>query len=1244
VKSLRLLVPAALVSLVACSSGLPHEPTVPHAPSAVDVRARARRSPHDASLQKQAATLELLAPDGDPALVDETLGRALALSPDDPSLHLLRALALGLHGLADESDEETLRALELAKSSNDPIAPFVAEFAATELAIDVGEEAVTAERRRRARAIFDAPGHIGPLAEASLAQLLIADAARRGAGDEARAIAQAEGCIRSYRVAGPFGPREQLGFDHDFAASGVGPMADAYDLGPVRGRRATRTINAGGCAIWLGGGAVQGPGTTYAESFVDVPAATDAYVLLSTPNSVALRIDGREVARVDQRDELAPRTTMHRVHLTAGRHEFEAKVTTRHPSPVLEIDVVGADGRALSAHTPTGTVVEMPAGHDALSIYLGSRIAHMRGDVVTGRERLRGLFEGDDAAPLVLTAFATSRFADPMMPADRATDEARGALRRVEAEDTRAWYPVLELAQLAANEGRVDEAITRLRDAESRFPEVVAIGLTLVELLEGKGFTAEAERRLRALAERRPGDCSVVASQRDLAESMGRIVATRDFAEELVRCDARSNARLDRRMAARDWAGAEEELVRLESIDLDGDLSNFWAARLRLAHAKHDDAAERAIIAQIAERWPRADAPVLAAVDDRVAAGDLTGAVALLDQAVEREPTSFAGLRQLRADLAMAHTMQPYRVDGIQAIADYKASGAVYDAPAVYALDYAAVRVFPDGSYLYLVHQVVEVNSEEALDEVGEFRRPDGELLLLRTIKADGRILEPDAIAGLASLALPRLEVGDFVEYEYVLYEGPSEALEGGVLSHRFYFQSFDGPLHRTEYVVIAPDALPLMFDRRGPLPEPAVEHHDGLTVRRFRMDRQPKPEPEPFAVNAREYLPSVSWGLGARWDAMRDMLADQLVDTMPRDPALVRVAERVIREAHARTDRQKAVALFRWVADEIESEGSGLFESAPAMLYDRNGNRDRVLQYLLRLVGIRADLVLVRSTEADQTRSDLPEDDTYDGYALRVALDGHDVFVTAAQRGVPFGWIPPTWLGQPGVIVAENGASVTLPATSPIPDRRDVVIDAELQDTGRARMRVTETLSGASAASWRHDLEGIPAAELEMRFESGYVASRFPGAALRGLEIVGQHDYEQPLVLRYIVEAELAFPDSNGAVLELPMPFEIGGSLASTAVRRTTAQIPMVATSQTIRLTLPSSFGVGTLPPAANLEGPAGSRFSATARMEGGRLVIARSLELRRTRVEPSGYAALATFAHSCDREEARPIRLVNR
>lgn len=1205
-------------------------------------RARAASRPDDAAATRQLAMLEMLAVDGDPARAGAAVERASVVAPADPFVAFLKAQWLGRHGQLNASEEAGLAALELARTSNDRFAPFVAEITANDLQIDTGHPDLAPRRRARARAVFAAPGNLGPIATGHLGLALIDDALRRGDADEARATARAMGCVDRYRVAGPFGPRQQLGFDHEFAASGVGPIAESYDLGPTRGVRPTRDTPADGCAIWLGHGEIQAPGTSYAETFVEVPAATDAYLVLTTPNSVALRLDGAEVARLDRREATTPRITVHRVHLAAGRHEIEVKITSRSPSPLLSLRVVGADGLALAGRAATlPEPAALPSADDLDGVYLRALVLSERGDPVAARDVLERAIEGGHAAPEVLALHASLLFGDPIRPADRATDEARAELRQIEARDPDIFLPPLQLAALAANEGRADEAIDTLRAAVTRFPEVISLTLTLVQMLGDQGFEAEAERRLAALAESHPSDCDVLSARRELAESMGRSLAVSALAEAQVSCDARAGARLDTLVAARDWEGASRELARLESLTLDGDVSAFLPARLRLARARGDAAAEAETLARIRARYPRADGPVLAEVDQRVAEGHREEALAVLDRSVERDPTAFARLRTMRGHLGLAHAMQPYRVDGLAAIEAYRASGVTYDSPAVYVLDYAAARVFPDGSYFYLVHQVVQVNSEEALDEVGSFSPPNGELLRLRTIKRDGRILEPDQISGLSELALPRLEVGDFVEYEYVLSEQPTEALEAGVLSHRFYFRSFEGPLHRTEYLVIAPDSVDVRFDRRGPLPDPVVTHDGDLTLTRFRMDRMTKPEPEPYSVNAREFMPSVSWGIGARWAAFRDTLADQLVDTMQRDPELVRSVETILADAHARTPREKAVALFHWVLRNVEGDGTGLFDSAPGMLYDRTGNRDRVLQYMLRLAGIGADLVLVRSTAADQTPSELPEDDTFDGVALRITLPEGPVFVTAEQKGVPFGFLPSSWLGQPGMVVREAGEMLTLPARGTVEDGRDIAIDAELDTEGNAVLHVVETFTGGAAGGWRTDLEQVPVAELEMRFESAYVAPRFPGGRLVSLEVVGMDDAERPLVLRYEVEAPLAFPDGSEAVIAVPLPFELGGALASIADRRTDAMVPRLASNFELRVRLPSGATASNLPAPADVDGPNGSRFHASATLDGRKLVIRRTMDVHRTRVAAADYPALARFARACDREEARPIRV---
>ncbi len=55
---------------------------------------------------------------------------------------------------------------------------------------------------------------------------------------------------------------------------------------------------------------------------------------------------------------------------------------------------------------------------------------------------------------------------------------------------------------------------------------------------------------------------------------------------------------------------------------------------------------------------------------------------------------------------------------------------------------------------------------------------PQGLVLHLRVIKPDGRVLEPEPVAGKPTLTLPHLEVGDFVEMEHITGE-PGDGAKG---------------------------------------------------------------------------------------------------------------------------------------------------------------------------------------------------------------------------------------------------------------------------------------------------------------------------------------------------------------------------------------------------------------------------------------------------------------------------------
>ena len=70
-----------------------------------------------------------------------------------------------------------------------------------------------------------------------------------------------------------------------------------------------------------------------------------------------------------------------------------------------------------------------------------------------------------------------------------------------------------------------------------------------------------------------------------------------------------------------------------------------------------------------------------------------------------------------------------------------------------------------------LEHEILRIQSQEAIGEQAEQAPPTGLVLHLRVIKPDGSVLEPEPVGGKQTLTMPHLEVGDYVEIEHISEE-----------------------------------------------------------------------------------------------------------------------------------------------------------------------------------------------------------------------------------------------------------------------------------------------------------------------------------------------------------------------------------------------------------------------------------------------------------------------------------------
>jgi cellulose synthase operon protein C len=1210
--------------------------------SLADLQDEADARPHDPAAQRDLALAELFMPDGDVGRAEQVLHRARALAPKSPELLLAQGLLADLHGQPGAALDNYLGAIEQAVATGEP--GYLPLVEATSYAVQ-GQNGLTVGFAERARArlspLADKPGLALP-ARAALLDVLIPLAYRRGDLAEVKRLSGRLGCVTSARVAGPFGPRELLGFDAPPPVALNEPLAAQYDLGPSRGVRPTRALQAQGCRLNLGGGPVADGGMHLAEAAVKI-VQPGAYTLrLDTPNSAELFVDGQSVLRVDRRTQLGSRVVFKQVQLGEGLHRIYIRLTSRHPNPVVELAVAPLV-RDESAEPPLTEARRAVPGFDT---YMRVATSLARGDLLAARQALASMVKPKEASSLLLLQRAGIALSDPLLPEGVRADEGRSYLTRAAARDAAAWAPVLQLAALAAKAGRVKESISVLRKAQERWPEVPAIGLALADLLRSKEFHHAADEVVAHVRELVPDACAPISAQLDALRTRQRYPEIVPLAQALVKCDAQNTALYNLYLEQRDFDAAHKELQRLDALTPESGRYASLLARLSLAKNKADAASATALVNELRRDYPRSYAGAIEQIDGLAASGQKGEALAALARATKAEPAAMVGLYRAGVGLGQPHPLEPYRKDGLAAIKAFEASGKAYPGPQVLVLDYMALRLFEDGSSLELVHTVQKAQSDEAVDQLAEVEVPEGaQVLTLRAIKPDGRVLEADSIANKNTVSLPKVAPGDFIELEYLDAKSPAEGFPGGYLGERFFFKSFEVPFHHSQMVLLLPQNIPYQIDPRGTPPQKAESVRDGLRVLDFSVDESLPLIAEPSSVSAREFIPSIRVGVHATFEALIESLRDVLADRALFDPYYEGLAKEIVGDAAPGDYRKRAERLYAWVNENIENSND-VFAQAALMLRAKAGNRARVLHYMLGLAGVPAKLALARDFGGDRFDGAMADADTYDHLLLLIEQPGQaPLWLYANERWAPFGYIPAPLRKQPALLLAPGAPKLTVSDGLLGPDVRRFAIEATLKSDGAARIDVTENLHGGDAVAWRSQLEQIPQAELNRRMEQDYVSRLFPGASLVELKVEGGDKATPDLSLRYVIEVRnFARPVAGGLALPSILPSEISANFARLAARKTTELIGNpLRTELDLLIQLPAGFALANPPAPESLTGDFGAKpvFSEKISADKAGLRVQRSLLVPAMRIEPEVYPGFSTFCRQVDAVEGRELFL---
>jgi tetratricopeptide (TPR) repeat protein len=970
-------------------------------------------------------------------------------------------------------------------------------------------------------------------------------------------------------------------------------------------------------------------------------------IVLDFGGPARLRVDGGSWHRHGgDENTWGARTSAQRIEVAAGAHTVEIRIGTYGPTAELSLLAISAapESPRESDGASDGTMGE---GNAVMMELAAALVASLTIDLDALPAHVARLSEHPRFA-VALAAAGRLGQADPTRPADIMRDKARGLWQRaVGAEPSlaRVW---LDLSNLDMQSDKPREAIDDARRAVQANPDWWPAHLGLAAALRAQGLEQPADAELAkalALVESGRGGCQAIDRALQRAEDREEFAAANRLANLLGRCDAQNDG-------PRAWARRRGDLAEVENLlrrALPTTSDPLWLrselADLRTAQGRAD--AARSELAELVVLAPRDTRLRVRLADAEVAVGHPDRARALLAETLRLFPGQ-KEVRQAARLVGLPLPLDEYRLDGGQVIRDFLAAKHSYQAPAVVVLDRAVERVFADGARAILTHSITQVLSKDAIETVGEVQVPQGtEVLALRTRKPDGTLREAEEIAGKSSVSAPNLTVGDFVELETIEVNEPREASAPGFIGERFFFQSSEAPLDRSEYILIAPAARALDVDRRADAPVAAeTRGPDRTRVLTFVAHACPQVFAERSAVPAQEWIPSVRVSSGIDLQSWSRFISDRFVRVGRGSPEIRALASDIAKGVKGDRSRLPE-AIVAWVRENIEPENNYV-EPATSTLARARGNRAGLILALARSLSVPADFVLARSLlSAEASAPLLPAElDEFRELLLRFpGVDG-DRYVDPQIRRAPFDYLYPGYDGAPGVVL---GTTQVVKAASGVKNGRNVTLRARLEADGGARVAVTEELSGWPAVEWSELLErtGKDRTKLRQEFEQRWLGQHFPGAQLDALSVEPGEGNHGTRVSYTFKSARMAA--RQGSVLRLrPLFFQAmpGRRFGSEPQRKTALQlgydIPLDVDAE---IELPSGATVLELGRGGDIA-VGRARFTEDRRvnavgLESSSILLHRQSRLPIMRVLPSDYPDVAVKLRAVDPVEQGEIRI---
>ena len=419
------------------------------------------------------------------------------------------------------------------------------------------------------------------------------------------------------------------------------------------------------------------------------------------------------------------------------------------------------------------------------------------------------------------------------------------------------------------------------------------------------------------------------------------------------------------------------------------------------------------------------------------------------------------------------------------------------------------------------------------------------------------------------------------------------------------------------------------------------------------------------LAVDARAPSPGAlpsfsSWPEVAAW-------LDQLTQPMARpSDALTAKARALAPTGMPTLDRIRAIGRYvqglNYIAIEIGLSRGGGFRPHPAAdvftsSYGDCKDKANLVKAMLASVGIESYLVPIRADDPEYVEERWPSPMQFNHciVAVRAEADssfpvlrhpelGPLIFFDPTDPDTPFGDLPPDEQGSWSLLVTgHEGGLVRAPEASPLLDRRERTVEAEIDSTGAVRGTVRERSYGSEATGERRLYHQKTESEYR-EFLQSWMARGAPRLTVSGVrhrddERGNRFDYEADFTAQ-------GYAQVVGGRLLIFKP-ALFGRHERVILSRPKRNYPLVMSrtiyGETSGTKLPRGYTVEEIPKAVALETSFGS-YEARTEFRDGSLRFTRTLRLSSKPVPADQYDAVRGFFDRVRAAETAPVVLSKR